>query len=287
MAASVPSMEDSPEENLEEGEVGAQNDDEDQLSEGVGGSPHEAGAQDEGPVDQVHQNDPQSDGEAELHEEVEEEEEEETGREGDAGEHEDEEMEIDDGEVRRNETDEHPEGLQPETDDVDDEEEEDEEEDEGPHHGPGGGQNEKNQDEDEVEEDEEESNNNGRTVEEVNLRKRSASGSDEAGPTKRQFRGESTSPGHDQFCWVCHKEGVQVHCKICPRSYHLKCRHLPDEPAPKGQAALDPPAAPKSYICPECAVVMNAENLETRLDSDTQFGTFICLVLLQLTWCLL
>lgn len=27
----------------------------------------------------------------------------------------------------------------------------------------------------------------------------------------------------DQYCWLCHKDKINLSCQICPRSYHLKC----------------------------------------------------------------
>ncbi|KRT80953.1 PHD finger motif containing protein [Oryctes borbonicus] len=55
----------------------------------------------------------------------------------------------------------------------------------------------------------------------------------------------------DGFCWRCHHENINVSCETCPRSYHLKClRHSNINT--------------ESWVCPECVVILNAENTKTR-----------------------
>ncbi|OXA51902.1 protein kinase C-binding protein 1 isoform X2 [Folsomia candida] len=97
-------------------------------------------------------------------------------------------------------------------------------------------------------------------------RKRSASHSADEGPKRKQVRSSGSVSGkHDTYCWVCHKEGVQAFCKICPRSYHSKCMHVPEDSVKGSQPSSE--SSSKACICPECAVVMNAENLETRSET--------------------
>ena len=66
---------------------------------------------------------------------------------------------------------------------------------------------------------------------------------------------------HDKYCWVCHKEKVVYHCKICPRSFHAKCISMPV--SSDASKTADNVSA-KVCVCPECTLVMNAENVESR-----------------------
>lgn len=107
----------------------------------------------------------------------------------------------------------------------------------------------------------------------VQTRKRTLShSSTEEGPKRKVGRsgggGVSNAQSadgqkHDKYCWVCHKEGVQVNCKLCPRSYHSKCMSVDYPNAKINQGDSSCP-------CPECVVVMNAETLEFRSDAMKQ-----------------
>ncbi|CAL8119840.1 unnamed protein product [Orchesella dallaii] len=73
---------------------------------------------------------------------------------------------------------------------------------------------------------------------------------------------------HDKYCWVCHKEGVQVNCKLCPRSYHVKCMSMDYPNHPNEKISQEHSTCP----CPECVVVMNAETIEFRSDAMKQLS---------------
>lgn len=55
----------------------------------------------------------------------------------------------------------------------------------------------------------------------------------------------------DKFCWRCHREGVNVSCEICVRSFHHKCLK---QASPQSQR----------WICPECVMILKAENVKQR-----------------------
>jgi len=55
----------------------------------------------------------------------------------------------------------------------------------------------------------------------------------------------------DGYCWTCHKEGDVICCETCPRVFHLKCIQLESSPA-------------EDWVCPECVLIMTAENMDTR-----------------------
>ncbi|KAG5896809.1 hypothetical protein JTB14_032053 [Gonioctena quinquepunctata] len=61
-------------------------------------------------------------------------------------------------------------------------------------------------------------------------------------------------PNKDAFCWRCHREGVNVACETCPRSYHQKCLK---------QTINNPDHWP----CPECVAILRAENTQTRTEA--------------------
>ena len=56
---------------------------------------------------------------------------------------------------------------------------------------------------------------------------------------------------NDCYCWICHKEGEVICCETCPRVFHLRCIQLDAAPT-------------EDWVCPECVLVMTAENLDTR-----------------------
>ncbi|XP_020297688.1 protein kinase C-binding protein 1 isoform X2 [Pseudomyrmex gracilis] len=66
----------------------------------------------------------------------------------------------------------------------------------------------------------------------------------------RPKRKKRNGTEYDEFCWRCHKEGVDVYCTACPRSWHRKC------------IGGMPPSLDK-WICGECAAILKAENAET------------------------
>ncbi|KAK4880797.1 hypothetical protein RN001_008943 [Aquatica leii] len=70
----------------------------------------------------------------------------------------------------------------------------------------------------------------------------------------------------DPFCWQCHHEDSNLFCKSCPRSFHQKCLK---------QIVTQP----NHWMCPECAKIMQAENLKQR-SSAMQDMTLIHLCVL-------
>jgi len=56
---------------------------------------------------------------------------------------------------------------------------------------------------------------------------------------------------NDSYCWICHKEGDFICCDTCPRVFHAKCIQLDSRPA-------------EDWVCPECVLVMSADNMNTR-----------------------
>ncbi|CAH1142800.1 unnamed protein product [Phyllotreta striolata] len=61
----------------------------------------------------------------------------------------------------------------------------------------------------------------------------------------------SFKPNKDIFCWRCHREGVNIVCETCPRSYHQKCLK---------QTITDT----SHWPCPECVAILKAESTQTR-----------------------
>ena len=86
-------------------------------------------------------------------------------------------------------------------------------------------------------------------------RKLSPRTGDEQQHVKRRRSTRTNSSGldvqSDGYCWICHKEGDVLCCETCPRVFHLKCLQLETSPA-------------EDWVCPECVLVMTAENMETR-----------------------
>ncbi|CAH1183412.1 unnamed protein product [Phaedon cochleariae] len=58
----------------------------------------------------------------------------------------------------------------------------------------------------------------------------------------------------DIFCWRCHREGVNVVCETCPRSYHQRCLK---------QTISDV----EHWPCPECVAILKAESTHTRSEA--------------------
>ncbi|CAB4064780.1 Protein kinase C-binding protein 1 [Lepeophtheirus salmonis] len=73
--------------------------------------------------------------------------------------------------------------------------------------------------------------------------------------TKRRKSGRKSLNGTDSendcYCWICHKEGEVICCETCPRVFHLKCIQLETAPT-------------EDWVCPECVLIMTAENMDTR-----------------------
>ena len=61
----------------------------------------------------------------------------------------------------------------------------------------------------------------------------------------------ATDGQNDCYCWICHKEGEVICCETCPRVFHLKCIQLENSPT-------------EDWVCPECVLIMTAENMDTR-----------------------
>ncbi|KAL3280862.1 hypothetical protein HHI36_004090 [Cryptolaemus montrouzieri] len=58
-------------------------------------------------------------------------------------------------------------------------------------------------------------------------------------------------PNKDIFCWRCHREGVNICCETCPRSYHQKCLKQTISNV-------------ENWPCPECVAILKAESTQTR-----------------------
>ena len=75
------------------------------------------------------------------------------------------------------------------------------------------------------------------------------------GEEKRRRNTKQNSNGldtlNDAFCWICHKEGDVICCETCPRVFHLKCIGMETNPS-------------EDWVCPECVLIMTAENMDTR-----------------------
>uniref|UniRef100_A0A347ZJA3 Putative OSA1 n=1 Tax=Reticulitermes speratus TaxID=60591 RepID=A0A347ZJA3_9NEOP len=86
-------------------------------------------------------------------------------------------------------------------------------------------------------------------------KKRRSTRTDSAGAQQQQSPVATPLPAvgssTDQFCWLCHKDGVVINCETCPRVYHLRCIQL--EAAPT-----------EDWVCPECITILHAENTDTR-----------------------
>ena len=76
-----------------------------------------------------------------------------------------------------------------------------------------------------------------------------------SGEEKRRRNTKQNSNGldtlNDAFCWICHKEGDVICCETCPRVFHLKCISMESNPS-------------EDWVCPECVLIMTAENMDTR-----------------------
>lgn len=68
----------------------------------------------------------------------------------------------------------------------------------------------------------------------------------------------------DPYCWRCHwavepvpneKGHPPMQCTVCPRAIHYKCLNSNER---------NKITAEKSWVCPECMVVLHAESSETR-----------------------
>ncbi|CAG9826226.1 unnamed protein product [Diabrotica balteata] len=58
----------------------------------------------------------------------------------------------------------------------------------------------------------------------------------------------------DSFCWRCHRDGVNIDCETCPRTFHHKCLK---------QSITDD----EHWPCPECVGILRAESSQTRIKS--------------------
>ncbi|XP_026324362.1 protein kinase C-binding protein 1-like isoform X2 [Hyposmocoma kahamanoa] len=87
-------------------------------------------------------------------------------------------------------------------------------------------------------------------------------------PKKKKVEEEDqaklSKPTADPYCWRCHytvelAPNEKVHnpmqCSVCPRSYHYKCLSGPE----RNKINLE-----KNWVCPECLLILQAENSETR-----------------------
>ena len=86
-----------------------------------------------------------------------------------------------------------------------------------------------------------------------------AASSDEPQPEGKRLKTAEPQPAgdaeqdtaNDSYCWICHKEGQVICCETCPRVFHLKCIQLETAPT-------------EDWVCPECVLIMTAENMDTR-----------------------
>ncbi|CAB3220870.1 unnamed protein product [Arctia plantaginis] len=62
----------------------------------------------------------------------------------------------------------------------------------------------------------------------------------------------------DSYCWRCHwvvEQSAPMPCTVCPRSFHYKCL---------SSSERNKINAEKSWVCPECMLILQAESSETR-----------------------
>lgn len=77
----------------------------------------------------------------------------------------------------------------------------------------------------------------------------------------------------DDHCWLCHKDKSNVTCKLCPRSFHLKC--LPEEYIYSGQqegCEKEMHIRSSGWTCIECTTIMKSEDLKTRSATLSQLS---------------
>nr|CAI5841505.1 unnamed protein product [Callosobruchus analis] len=76
---------------------------------------------------------------------------------------------------------------------------------------------------------------------------------DDAVKRNRKITGEIKmfKENKDMFCWRCHRDGVNIVCETCPRSYHQKC-------------LKQTISNPEHWPCPECVSILKAESTQTR-----------------------
>lgn len=86
------------------------------------------------------------------------------------------------------------------------------------------------------------------------------------GILNQQVRDNLSKPTTDPYCWRCHyivepvpneKAHNPMICSVCPRSYHYKCL--------SGLERIKINIV-KSWVCPECLLILQAENSETRYE---------------------
>lgn len=96
--------------------------------------------------------------------------------------------------------------------------------------------------------------------------KRESSSSDEdarfAAERKAKF-----ATGKDYFCWICHRDDVNISCIECPRSYHVKCIPTDAPPQPKGKKVVPSIPALENWTCTECKLISDGEERRTSPDS--------------------
>lgn len=86
-------------------------------------------------------------------------------------------------------------------------------------------------------------------------RKRSSDPTGSPGNGKRKRTHKDADNRNDGYCWTCHKEGVLIPCEVCPRSFHARCASIEREE----DADED-----EEWVCPECDLVLKAENVDLR-----------------------
>lgn len=96
--------------------------------------------------------------------------------------------------------------------------------------------------------------------------KRESSSSDEdarfAAERKAKF-----ATGKDYFCWVCHRDDVNISCVECPRSYHVKCIPTDAPPQPKGKKVVPSIPSLQNWTCTECKLISDGDERKTSPDS--------------------
>lgn len=70
----------------------------------------------------------------------------------------------------------------------------------------------------------------------------------------------------DHYCWICHKDKINLNCNICPRSYHLKCLNNNPSYSQLDSYTLinDKSFIKDNWVCFECELIAKSESDEGR-----------------------
>ncbi|CAM1300538.1 ZMYND8 (predicted) [Pycnogonum litorale] len=75
---------------------------------------------------------------------------------------------------------------------------------------------------------------------------------------------------NDPFCWICHKEGVNCDCVVCPRAFHSRCVR-----------SSVPSMSVNEWVCTECRKIMSAEDLDSNDQNSSRLSLDQLCILLQ------